>query len=983
MYAALHGMTTSEFPFEAFAEPERSLRSVDKLHELFISSGAIHPIEEFSRALTSALEKLPDPDRGVTNLLRFVEATLSRSSLFNDLLSYPVLMDVLMRMLSGSQYFADILVRDPELFRWLTASDALVQPRTKEVLRAEVERAMRVFQKPEKKLDSLRRLYRREILRIGARDLLGEADLATVTRELSHLADVLVEASCIIAQQQLRERFPESPHTPYSVIGLGKLGGLELNYSSDIDVLVVYGNEGEVKDARGITRTHHEYFNAFVEKMVQNLSQSSAEGHLYRVDLRLRPEGKASPLARSLQSYLLYYESRGELWERQMLIKARPIAGDPALGEEFLRQLEPFVYPRTVFQNPKEYIARIKARIEAAIVGEENVKLRAGGIRDIEFIVQALQLVNGGKNRSIRSANTLEAIQQLAEASLLTDSEQRKLTEAYIFFRTLEHRLQTMLNTQTHVLPEDAVERRILARKVGLASAEELERRNKTLLKQVREIFEAILSVGTGLPDAGLAAVIDGGVGIEATERMMAAYGFADARRAAKNFSSMVFGSSMAGVKELDSRARSAFREIADELLRQVARTPGPDMTLQNLALVATSQPFPEQLYTQLKEENFRRMLLQICATSPRFSKGLARHPLLLETLATDPGALIMRLPDGLLPLDNIVEQKNQEEIRIGIRYVLGITSFDEMTAELTQLADAVMTAVLGAAVREIVGRSAPFAVFALGKYGTGEIIFDADLDVLFISETKSVAVRNKLEQVATRVVQQLSAMSERGKLYDVDARLRPEGRNAPLVVDRRAYLAYLKSRASLWERQSLTRLRFVAGDKKLGAAVVKDVHAFVFESSLPGNWVQDIVAMRKRMEKRSRVSGSELIDLKLSPGGMVDVEFLAQMLQLRYGGSRADLRHARTCDVLRAFSSLLTVEQAEALMQTYQWYRKLETLLRITLEERGSILPAREKLELLAKLLQFPDSDGLHHHLRLSMNNVRQHFQTTTEHLV
>ncbi len=976
-------MTASAFPFQAFADPERSLRSVAKLHEVFITSGTTYAVEHFSRALASSLETLPDPDRGATNLLRFVEATLSPSSLFHDLLVYPVLMDVLMKMLSSSQYFADILVRDPELFRWLTASDALVRPRTKEALRAEVERTMRLFQKPERTLDGLRRLYRREILRIGARDVLGEADLATVTLELSHLADVLIDASCRIAQQQMSERFPQSPPTPYAVIGLGKLGGRELNYSSDIDIIFVYHAEGEVKDARGVTRTYHEYFNAFVEKLVQNLSSSSAEGHLYRVDLRLRPEGRMSPLARSLQSYVLYYESRGELWERQMLLKARPVAGDMTFGEEFIRHLEPFVYPRTFFQNPKEYIARIKARIEAAVAGEENVKLRSGGIRDIEFIVQALQLINGGKNRAIRATNTLEAIRQLVAAALLSENEQRKLTEAYVFFRTLEHRLQTMLNTQTSELPEDIRQRQILARKMGLATAEELERRNQSLLMDVRAIFNSVLSVETGLPDAELTAVIDGETAMETTERLMREFGFLHPRKAAKNLTSMIFGSSMLGARELDNRAREAFRAVVRDLLRQVAQTPSPDMTLQNLAAIATAQPFPEQFYMQLKEENFRRMLLRICAVSPRFAVGLARSPLMLETLATDPTALMARRPEATLSAEGLVALKHQEELRTGIRYVLEVASFDEMTEELSHLADVVLRGTLEAVLGEQTDRAVPLAVFALGKYGTGELIFDADLDVVFVCETTSGGAKNKAEKIATHIVQRLSSVGGPGKLYDVDARLRPEGRSAPLVVERRAYRRYLASRASLWERQSLTRLRFVAGDENLGAAVVKDVQAFVFESPLPQHWVQDIVVMRKRMEKRSKVRGSELLDLKLSAGGMVDVEFLAQMLQLRYGGNRAELRHGRTCDVLRSFSSFLKLDhEIEELIAAYRLLRSVETLVRITLEERGTVLPDGEKLDVLAKLLQFPQGETFRRHLRTLMKKVHQMFLTRADRL-
>lgn len=977
-------MITSGFPFHAFAEPERSLRSVHKLHEMFISSGAIHLVEDFSRALASSLKHVPDPDRGVTNLLRFVEATLSTSSLFNDLLSYPMLMEVVMQTLSSSQYFADILVRDPELFRWLTASDALVHPRTKAFLRAEADRAMRVFQKPERKLDSLRRLYRREILRIGVRDVLGEADLATVTQELSHLADVLVDASCHIAHQQLSARYPQSPNTPYTVIGLGKLGGSELNYSSDIDIIFVYKDEGELEDARGVARTYHEYFNAFVEKVVQNLSERSAEGHLYRVDMRLRPEGKMSPLARSLQSYLLYYESRGELWERQMLLKARPVAGDIAFGEEFIRQIEPFVYPRTLFQNPKDYIARIKARIEAALVGEENVKLRAGGIRDIEFIVQALQLINGGKNRAIRSANTLEAIRQLAAAALLSDNEQQKLTDAYVFFRTLEHRLQTMLNTQTYELPDDVRERRILARKLGFSATAELERRNHTLLTDVRRIFDTVLSVETTPSASDLLGVIDGQLPTATSERILREYGFVDVRKAARNITTLISGTSLFESRDLDNRARDAFREIAGTLFDDIAQTPVPDETMHNLALLASAQKLPDLFYKQLKEASFRKLVLTVCATSRRFSKGLASNPLLLEALSTDPQALTGSALVSPLPTQSLIELKNQEELRAGIRYILGIATFDQFTTELSQLADTIVATAVQDVFANARIKTMPLAIFALGKYGTREITIDSDLDLLFVGNARTISAQDALEKAARDIVKSLTTITKEGKLYDVDARLRPEGKSAPLVVDKVAYLAYLAHRASLWERQSLTRLRFVAGNAALGVAVVKDVQKFVYEAPFPKNWVDEIVKMRRKTETRARVTGSTLHDVKLSAGGMMDIEFLAQIIQLKFGKQQPILRHLRTSDVFSHASPLVGSLQHRIaeVVPTYRLYRRIETCLRVTLEERGNVLPEGPKLDLLARVIDRTCGEELRRTLTTKAKEIRQLLLTAAKEL-
>ncbi len=966
-------MSKTGFLFFNFADPERSDRAVTKLHEMFIASGSTYAVEDFSKALSASLDQSPDPDLAVTNLVRFAEASLNTTSLFNDLVKHSVLLDVLVKTLSSSLYFADILVRDPELFRWLTASDALVRARRKDFLAEECARTLRMFQKPEKRLDALKRMYRREILRIGVRDLLGEGDLSTLTKELAHLADAIVDACCAVAHQQMESRFPKRPETPYSVIGLGKFGGEELNYSSDIDIIFIYRDEGELTDAAGKQRTFHEYYNAFVEKLVQNLSQTTAEGHFYRVDTRLRPESGAGPLARSMQSYLLYYESRGELWERQMLIKARPVAGDIAFGEEFLRQLEPFVYPRTFMENPRQYIARIKSRIEAAIAGEENVKLRAGGIRDIEFIIQALQLINGGKNKIIRSRTSLEALNQLEAAGFLTADETKTLAEAYVFFRTIEHRLQTMMNTQTHEMPKDPQELNVLARKVGLPDRLALQKASAEYLAVVRQIFRSVLATDAGEHAHTIETIIDGNPGAEAVASVLSGYSFKDIRKAVKNIGVMISGSSLMTTRELDSRAREAFRVIANDLLKEIASTPTRDMTLHNLANLASSHPFPEQFYRQMSEPKFRRLVLKVCSVSPRFAKGIARQPIVLEMITADPSGEA----GGFGPDDakSLAAYKNRSELLAGIRYVLGISDLRRLTKDLSTTANRVVERALQDVCGEAGIKRPSLGIFALGKFGTDELTFDADLDVLFVAEAESDRTKHKLEKIAMSLVQQLSRVSEEGKLYDVDARLRPEGRNAPLVVDRQAYLNYLARRASLWERQSLTRLRFVAGNRTLGRRVMEDVGAFVYHSSFPAGWAETIVDMRRKTETRSR-AGADLLDFKLGPGGMVDIEFLAQMMQLKYGGSRPEVRHADTATALG-----LTLDRkadtgtVDYLIDSYLFYRTLETHIRITLEERGTILPEGEKLEILATCVEGSQGATLKQHVSDTMRNVREAF--------
>jgi glutamate-ammonia-ligase adenylyltransferase len=969
-------MASPEIPTNIFVDPARAERHLHALHEMFFASASLYPIEEFSGALREQLLASPDPDMALNNLLRFAEAVVSKASLFNDLVHYPVVMEVVMRIFGFSQYFADIMVRDPELLRWLTASDSLVKPRTREYLAGEAARILQMFQRPEKSLDALKRLYRREVLRIGARDVLGEADIPTITQELSNLADVVINASCIVAGRQMEQKYPHPPSAAFAVVGLGKLGGGELNYSSDVDIILVYETEGEIRDAAGKKVTYHEYFNKFAERMIQNLSQSTAEGYLYRVDTRLRPESGAGPLARSVQSYLLYYESRGELWERQMLIKARLVGGDGAFGQRFLQQLTPFIYPRTFIQHPVTEIARIKARIEAANVGAENIKVRAGGIRDIEFIVQALQLVNGGKHTGVRSGNTLQAINQLAAQHLLSEGETVALTRAYIFYRTLEHRLQIMFNTQTHTVPSDVAAQTRVARQVGLASAEELQRVSADHLRAVRNIFDTVMMPEAGPKRTDIAAIVMGGAQGESMAEVFQRYRFEDPQLAAKNVSILLSGSSLTQTRDLDARAREAFRTVAEDLFKEISATPSPDMTLQNLTSLIAAQKFQEQFYEQSKEVSFRKFVLAVCSVSPRFTKRLARDPLLLETLAANPVLAPLFDVPKRAGIGEIVRMKNTEEVRAGVRNILGATTLDDLSGELTRLADVIVKELFAREIRKRRLEDPHLAVFALGKYGTSEIIFDADLDLLFVDDSQEPAVREKLHKLASGLLSSLAIFHEQGRLYDVDARLRPEGRNAPLVVEAATYGGYLAARASLWERQSLTRLRFVCGDGDLGKRVTKLVESFVYGSPLPKAWTDTIVAMRRKVETRSRTRTDELVDLKLGPGGIVDIEFLAQMIQLKFGEKHPALRSQSTTGVLTtALDVWLNAEDVSFFTSAYALLRQLENLIRITLEERGTVLPEGKKLDLLARC--YDGSSGLQLRSRVGsiMSSVRTRF--------
>ena len=966
-------MSLPEFSHVKFADTPRAERSVTALYEQLIAGGSRSTPADFLRMLAQYLPSAPDPDLALAGLLRFVEASLSRSGLFNDLMDHPVLLDMLMRVMGDSAFLTDVLVREPGLFRWLTASGVLHQPVLESELREELGRLASAFPRPERYLDAIRRLLRREVLRVGVQDLLGLADLPGITAQLSLIADAVIDAVLTTSIVQLKQKHGAIPDDPFAVIGLGKLGGGELNYSSDVDLLFVFGTDGNTP---GLAPSHHEFFVEVAERVVRNLTQSTPEGHMYRVDMRLRPEAGAGALARSLQSYLLYYESRGELWERQMLLKARTVAGSHTLGTTFLNMLEPFVYPRSFMEHPAESISRIKGRIEANIGEEANVKLMPGGIRDIEFTVQALQLVHGGRNPGVRSGNTLAALAALAASSFLGKDEQRSLTEAYFFLRTVEHRLQTMHNRQVHSLPSDDQALAMLARRTGLASGTELLSTIEAHRRNVRAVFDAVMHVDGSPPALDIGELLDGVLPEASTRALLERHGFRDVRQALRDLKILSGGSGLMDAPDTDPRMRMGFKRMAGALMEEIGNTPVADLTLHALAMLASAQPSITAFHAQLSDPRYRKLLVDIAAQGPRCARALAADPSLLETITGDVGTLVSPAPLSLPTTTTLAGLKHQRELLACLRHLLGFSGFDEMTDALSDLGDFILSHIVDAHPGP-----PPMAVFAAGKFGSREAGLDADMDLLFLTGTPRSRDQASAERKATRILSALTTVGTEGRLYDVDLRLRPEGRSAPLVADAERYEEYLRKRASLWERQMLTRLRFVCGDRSLGNRINDMIRAYVYASPLPPAWVSTIVDMRRKMEPRPRTRGGEIIDIKRSPGGMADIEFLTQIWMLRGHAPVAGSR--KTSALLDAATpGLLTPSEHETCSSAYALYRRLELLLRVVQEERTSILPQDDRLDVLARCCREKDGPALTSRVLRTMREVRKIFLQVSDRL-
>jgi glutamate-ammonia-ligase adenylyltransferase len=989
--------------------PEQAARNVELL-----ASGetARSQLEAILPALLTGLRRVPDPDLALNYLERFHQAVLDRRFLLGLYRDNPRILHLLLTIFGSSQFLSDILVRHPQLFEWLLEPGVVRRPKGKEDLRDEALQVVSGARSLERKWDALRRLKVQEILRIGLQDLVGRQPLAGITEELSNLADVILEAAYLICHAELSQRHgvptltDGSGHTrvcPFVILGLGKLGGRELNFSSDIDLVFVYEGEGEtagIPGSGGVRPgriSHQEFFRKLGEMLAKGVGEVTLEGHLYRVDLRLRPEGRSGGIASSLRSCEIYYEAWGQTWERQMLIKVRPVAGDHLLGEKFQHLVVPFVYRQYLDFGALEEIRAMKERINLVVAQDKrarrNVKLGYGGIREVEFLVQGLQLLHGGKNPWVREANTLRALHRLVGQHLLADADYETLVRAYIFLRRLEHRLQILHDRQTHTLPDSPRELAILARRMGYQSPEhsnpvasllgEYERHTEA----VRGLYDAFLQATLPRDEAPeetadpVALFFSADLPVEELRGRLAPVGFEDVDRALRNFQAIREGQPFA---HTPPQARRALAQLGPALVAALQDVPDPDLALTTFERFIASLAARTTFVALLAElQGLVGLLVRLFGTSEFLSATLLRQPELLEALlAPEPAArhgresvaaelrrAILAAGSGSARLDALRRVKKAEELRIGLQDILEHADVTETHRGLTHLAEACLTAALRIAEEDLTARFGAadppgFAIVGLGKLGGQELGYASDLDVVFVyredgttTGPERISHIEYFSKLADRITKVLTSITQEGSAYRVDARLRPGGQKGELALPLAAFETHFSRLAELWERQAYIKARPVAGDSEVGAAFVERTHRAVFEGDEPPDLGARIHAMRCRMEVERAGAGTKGAHVKLGSGGIVDIEFLVQYLQLRHGRSRPNLRTPNTLEALRVLAAdgLLGSGEATVLEESYRFLRRVENRLRIVADLGVNTLPAAPgKLEKLAKRMGY-----------------------------
>lgn len=945
---------------------EKTSNLFKRIFELIVNSGAAVNPTDFIQKLEQLTARLPDQFMALNNFERFLAATPNSASVVSDLSRDKRLSEDFFAIVSTSQYLADILVKHPAYFRYLFSPAGIESCLNPSSLVPEMSRQIGIYQNVSHAGDYLRRIYKREILRIGARDICGLDNMEATTLQISQLAESILKVSLEMTSSWFIGKYG-APPPPISCIALGKFGGNELNYSSDIDLLFLYA-DGEERIDGGAS----EHANYFVSELVKNLTSESGEGHLYRIDLRLRPDGSSGAAAQGLESAIAYYESRGELWERQMLIKARHVAGDENVGETFLNHLRPFVYPRTWLENPIDEIPRMKIRIETANPNELNIKLRRGGIRDIEFIVQALQLLNGGASPDIQTGNTLHAITLLGDAAILNKQEVSLLMDAYKFYRLVEHRLQLFWNLQTHTLPTDGREFRNLSKRCGYKNERKFRNELFSYFDRVSDLFNNVFRIEQPIERTEMEQLLEGSLSDDRTRRVLENYGLTRIEEGYRNTQFLSRGITRAGDIEFPAGVTKSFREIAPALFEDIKVTVDQDLTLKNVARIISSIKSLEVFYSSLSDESFRKLILTLCSKATRFVDYLTAEPLLLDLLIS---------PDRLLDVDvyfsdslSLPLLKQFNEIKLGMLYLLEEISLAEMQQKWTKVAEKFFTG----ALESVVPTSRP-AVIAGGKFGSMEMSFMSDLDILFVLpdslKQKKPSIEKKIPEIQKRLLD-----GNGSPVFTIDLKLRPEGKSAPLLMTESEYKIYLGKRLSVWEAMAMTRFRSIYPSENIRKMVADAVRAFPFSRSS----AEEIAVLYSKVVQSK--SYFDEIDVKSGDGGIFAIEFLVQTLLLKNiehlpGDLPATI--VESIERLKRIGSL-DDETADEVKESYEFYRMIEFSNYASLSKTNHKIPHDEReIQSLSAHLDFKNPDEFLDSLRARMRRMGSLFKETISGLI
>jgi glutamate-ammonia-ligase adenylyltransferase len=888
------------------------------------------------------------------------------------------------RIVAASEFVAQALIQDPAA---LAFAPGEANPAG---ANAHYEERVAAAQSVEQALFLLREWRRREMVRIAWRDIAGTAAVTDTLRSVSDLADATIRAAAAAAERQLLSVFgkpqrSDPAQSPFIVLGMGKLGGRELNFSSDIDLIFLSTEAGETSGPRVID--NEEYFNRLGRELIRLLDTRNAEGFVFRVDMRLRPFGESGPLVVSLGSLEDYLQQHGRDWERYAWIKARAIVGADAYGSAYEEFVRPFVYRRYLDFGVFESLRNMKALIVREVARrdlEHHLKLGKGGIREIEFIVQSMQLVRGGSDRRLQNTALLEVLPLLAGSKLVSGDDVAELTEAYLILRKAENALQMIRDQQTHTLPEDSPDRARLAMIMGFADWDETNAALNATLEKVSRQFESLLF---GTQDARHrhddigAAWLD--VDDAKIEEELANGGFPQAEIAAVAAILQSYRQA-ANYRRLDEAGHRRLHVILDRLLKSAAAHVAPAIVVQRVLRVLEAIGSRASYLALLKEQPAALdRLIEVCAISGFLSRQIADFPLLLDELidakAFDElptrAGFSLELAARTERLTSDDPERQVEALRqfqkvavfsVALADLTGRLPLMRVSDRLTDIAELIVACCMDLAwqqMTQIYGtpycgedpaslRPVAVAVAGYGKLGGLELGYASDLDLVFLHDSAGSIQLTDGEKpldngifflrLGQRIVHLLTMHSAAGRLYEVDMRLRPNGKGGFLMTGIDAFERYQLSEAWTWEHQALLRARAVAGDAKLRAAFEAVRRRTLTSAVRRGTLRNDVLEMRLRMRKELSRSGAKEFDIKQDAGGIGDIEFLVQYWVL--AGAQAHPELLTYTDNIRQLEGLAAVGMIDEstalwLKDTYIDYRTV--LHHLSLEGDGERIVA------------------------------------------
>jgi len=842
--------------------------------------------------------------------------------------------------------------------QWLAAQPALAPEldAAEPFTRAEMDAALRNLAAGDdaEARRRLRVLRRRVMVRTMSRDLDGHAPLQEVCGAMTDLAESTIAASLECAVARLapefgRARDAEGRAQELIVVGMGKLGGRELNVSSDIDLVFIYPEEGETDGARRLSCA--EYFERVGKRMIALIADVTEDGFAFRVDMRLRPHGDSGPLAMDFQSFEHYLVTQGREWERYAWIKARPLTGDGDRGRhaELAAIVRPFVFRKYLDFGTLAAMRRLHADVRREVARREladHVKLGPGGIREIEFVVQALQLVRGGRDPALQVRPTLEALALLAERRMLPEGADTELARAYDFLRRAEHRLQYLDDRQTHELPGDDGDRARIAEMAGFADwasfAGELAARRADVTKHFQAVFAE--SAAT----SAMHATWEGTH--EERARLLGEAGFRDVEGTSRRIAAAQTGQRYISLPP-ESRAR--FDALVPALVEASRLTGDPDATLvRGLDLIEAVSRRAAYLALLAEHRGALRRVATIIGASPWAAQFVTRHPILLDELLDDrvlyappdwpefQGAL-----DRLLALHagdveqqmNVLREQHQGQLfRLLAQDLGGRLTVERLADHLSELADRMLDAAQRAAWTQLRGahRAAPaFAVIGYGKLGGKELGYASDLDMVFLYDDADERAEEVYMRFAQRLNSWLTTQTTAGPLFETDLRLRPHGDKGLLASSLEGFRRYQDSEAWVWEHQALTRARFCAGDRAVGEAFEAIRTRVLTRPRDADTLAAEVLAMRERLHA-AHPNRTEQFDLKHDRGGMIDVEFIVQFLVLAHASRHPGLtRNLGNIALLGMAAELGMIPGAlaEGVRNAYREMRRRQHALRLT----------------------------------------------------